>query len=65
MSATLVTGATGQVGGALVEELLRRGARPRAMVRTQEQATGLAARGVCAVVADLERPETLPGAGRR
>jgi uncharacterized protein YbjT (DUF2867 family) len=62
VSAILVTGATGQVGGALVEELVRRGAQARAMVRTEEQATGLAARGVEAVVADLERPETLPEA---
>jgi uncharacterized protein YbjT (DUF2867 family) len=33
MSAILVTGASGQVGGALVEELVRRGAQTRAMVR--------------------------------
>ena len=62
MSAILVTGATGQVGGALVEELLRRGARVRAMARSEERADGFAARGVEAVVADLERPESLPGA---
>ena len=62
MSAVLVTGATGQVGGALVEELARRGTHTRAMVRTEEQAAGLASRGVEAVVADLERPETLTGA---
>ena len=62
MSAVLVTGATGQVGGALLEELVRRGARTRAMVRTEAQATDLAARNVEAVVADLERPESLPDA---
>lgn len=62
MSAVLVTGATGQVGGALIEELACRGAHTRAMVRTEEQAAGLASRGVEAVVADLERPETLAGA---
>jgi uncharacterized protein YbjT (DUF2867 family) len=62
LSAILVTGASGQVGGALVEELARRGSQTRAMVRTKEQATDLAARGVDVVVADLERPETLPGA---
>jgi uncharacterized protein YbjT (DUF2867 family) len=61
VSAVLVTGATGQVGGALVEELVRRGAKTRAMVRTEEQAIDLA-RGVEALVADLERPETLQGA---
>jgi uncharacterized protein YbjT (DUF2867 family) len=62
VSAILVTGATGQVGGAIVEELVRRGDRVRAMVRTEEQAPGLTVRGVETVVADLERPETLPGA---
>ena len=62
MSATLVTGASGQIGGALVEELVRRAAQTRAMVRTEERATGLAARGVDAVVADFERPESLPEA---
>lgn len=62
MSAVLVTGATGQVGGALVEELLRRGVKPRAAARSEERAAGLATRGVEAVVADLERPATLPGA---
>ena len=62
MSAVLVTGATGQVGGAVLDELVRRGVRPRAMARTEEQAAELAARGAEAVVGDLERPETLPGA---
>jgi uncharacterized protein YbjT (DUF2867 family) len=62
VSAILVTGATGQVGSALVEELLRRGTQTRAMVRTDEQAAEFAARGVEAVVADLELPETLPEA---
>jgi uncharacterized protein YbjT (DUF2867 family) len=62
LSAILVTGANGQVGGALVEELVRRGERTRAMVRTQERAARLAARGVEAVVADFERPKSLPRA---
>ena len=62
MSAILVTGATGQVGGALVEEFLRRGVQPRAAVRSEERADGFAARGVEAVVADLESPATLPEA---
>jgi len=59
LSAILVTGASGQVGGALVEELVRLGAHMRAMVRSEEQATGFAARDVDAVVADFEQPETL------
>ncbi len=62
LSAILVTGGSGQIGGALVEELVRRGAQTRAMVRTEECANGLAARGAEAVVADFERPESLPGA---
>ena len=62
MSAVLVTGASGQVGGALVEELVRRGVRPRVMVRTEERADALSARDVDVVVGDLERSETLPGA---
>jgi hypothetical protein len=49
-----VEGASGQVGGALVEELVRRDAQIRAMARTEERADGLAARGVDAVVADSE-----------
>jgi uncharacterized protein YbjT (DUF2867 family) len=62
VSAILVTGATGQVGSALLEELVRRGAQTRAMVRAEEYADGFAARGVEAVVGDFERPESLPGA---
>ena len=62
VSAVLVTGATGQVGGALVDELIRRSAQPHAMVRTEERTDTIADRGVDVVVADLERPESLPGA---
>ena len=62
VSTVLVTGATGQVGGAVLEELVRRGVQARAMVRTEDRSDGLAARGVEAVVGDLERPKTLPGA---
>ena len=59
MSTILVTGASGQGGGALVEELVHCGAKPRAMVRTEGGADGLAARGVDLVVGDFERPESL------
>lgn len=62
LSTVLVTGATGQVGGAVLEELVRRGVHARAMVRTDDRSDALAARGVDAIVGDLERPETLPGA---
>jgi uncharacterized protein YbjT (DUF2867 family) len=62
VSTVLVTGATGQVGSAVLEELVRRSVQARAMVRTEDRSAGLAARDVEAVVGDLERPETLPGA---
>ena len=62
MSTVLVTGATGQVGGAVLEELVRRGVHTRAMVRTEDRSDALAARGVEAVLGDLEHPETLLGA---
>ncbi|MDG4831114.1 NmrA family NAD(P)-binding protein [Solwaraspora sp. WMMD1047] len=53
----LVTGATGSVGRHLVAELIRHGARVRALVR-DAGAAGLPA-GVEAAVGDLNRPETL------
>src|SRR5919205_4603929 len=66
-----VTGATGQLGGLVVEALLRRGVpagRVVAGVRDVGKASGLAARGVQVRVADYSRPETLgaafEGAGR-
>jgi uncharacterized protein YbjT (DUF2867 family) len=62
VSTVLVTGATGQVGGAVLEELVRRGVRTRAMVRTDDRSGAFAARGVDVIVGDPERPETLPGA---
>jgi uncharacterized protein YbjT (DUF2867 family) len=68
VSTVLVTGATGQVGGTVLEELLRRGVRTRAMVRTHDHSGAFAARGVEVILGDLERPETLPevldGVGR-
>ena len=62
MSPVFVTGATGQVGGAVLVELVRRGVRARAMVRTDARSDALAARGVDLIIGDLERPETLPKA---
>jgi uncharacterized protein YbjT (DUF2867 family) len=52
----LVTGATGNIGGAVVRALLRAGVPVRALVR--EDAAGLPA-GTEAVVGDLNRPESL------
>jgi len=57
-----VTGATGTVGSALVNELLERGVRPRAIVRPGRDATGAGLSEAERVEVDLERPETLRGA---
>lgn len=52
-----VTGATGFLGGAIVDELLRAGATVRAVVRSPQKAQGLAALGVEIARADLlDRP---------
>jgi uncharacterized protein YbjT (DUF2867 family) len=57
----LVTGATGRVGGPLVEELSSRGGRVRALVRDTHRANALPI-GTEVVVGDLDRPETLSAA---
>lgn len=54
----LVTGATGNVGRALVRELDARDARIRVLVRDTAHAAGLPERAE-RVVADLDEPETL------
>jgi uncharacterized protein YbjT (DUF2867 family) len=63
----LVTGATGNVGRALVRELDAKGARFRVLVRDPARAAGLPASAE-RVTGDLSRPETLApafdGAGR-
>ncbi len=59
---SLVTGAAGYVGGEVVRQLLERKARVRAMVRNPSQAAELERLGVEVVVADLQKPETLPAA---
>ena len=60
-----VTGATGQLGGLVVEALLARGVpagRIVAAVRDTGKAAGLASRGVQVRQADYTRPETLDAA---
>ena len=59
-----VFGATGTQGGAVVDALLERGARIRALVRDPDSARAgaLAARGVELAHADLANPATLPAA---
>lgn len=55
----LVTGATGFLGGHLVEELVKEGYEVRALVRRVECAAHLRELGIEIVVGDLTRPETL------
>lgn len=55
----LVVGATGQLGGLIVRNLLSRGHRVRALVRDSAGATDLAAQGADIVVGDLTDPESL------
>jgi NAD(P)H dehydrogenase (quinone) len=61
----LVTGATGNTGGAIVSELLRKGVPVRAMVRRRDaRSSALEARGAEVVVADLFDPDQLVAAMR-
>ena len=58
----LVTGATGNVSGGLIPELIARGASVRALVRDPAKAQGLRDAGVEVVIGDLDKPETLDDA---
>lgn len=58
----LVTGATGLLGSHVVEQLLARGERVRALVRPGSEVTWLRDHGVELAEGDLGRPETLPPA---
>ena len=59
----LVTGATGNTGGAVVSELLHRGVPVRAMVRNHDaRSAALQARGAEVVVADIFDPDQLVAA---
>lgn len=53
-----LTGATGQIGSAVFEALLRGGHRVVALVRNGESAARITARGGQPVVGDLARPES-------
>ncbi|HEX8646454.1 MAG TPA: NAD(P)H-binding protein [Thermoleophilaceae bacterium] len=59
-----MTGATGFVGGRLVEALSERGADVRCLVRDADRAKHLADAGHELHEGDVLRPETLAGAGR-
>ncbi len=58
----LVTGATGFVGGHMIDALLLRGDRVRALVRNRQKARSLEERGVELIEGDLSNPESLNGA---
>lgn len=60
----LVTGATGNVGGAVTANLIAMGASVRTLVRDESKAQSLKDAGVELVVGDLEKPETLDAAFR-
>lgn len=58
-STNALTGVTGDEGGKTLEKLLAAGAPVRAIVRRDEQAARLRARGIDVRVADLGAPDTL------
>ena len=58
----LVTGATGMFGGAVAAQLAARGALVRAMTSNPSRVEQLRRPGVEAVLADMDRPETLGAA---
>lgn len=60
----LVTGATGNVGGAVTANLIAMGASVRTLVRDESKAQSLKDSGIEVVVGDLEKPETLDVAFR-
>src|SRR5688572_832122 len=63
-STIAITGATGFLGGYLVENMLSRGAHVVAVVRSPQKAEALARRGAEVRRADLAEPEALEVAFR-
>jgi uncharacterized protein YbjT (DUF2867 family) len=63
----LVTGATGQQGGAVAHALLRRGHAVRALTRNPDSAAGraLAAKGAEVVAGSFDEPATIEAAARK
>lgn len=57
MTAVFVTGATGQTGGNLCEQLIQRGDEVKALVRNPDEAGALAAIGVELVAGDITNAE--------
>jgi dihydroflavonol-4-reductase len=64
MEPTLVTGATGLVGNAIVRELLARGRDVRALVRSRERASTVIPAGCDLVEGDVTDPRSLHAATR-
>ena len=60
----LVTGATGNVGSAVIANLTAMGTEVRALVRNESKAHSLKDAGVKVVLGDMEKPETLDDALR-
>jgi dihydroflavonol-4-reductase len=60
----LVTGASGFIGKRVARELMRRGARVRALVRDPAKAEDLAAAGAEMAIGDMTDPASLEGAVR-
>lgn len=58
----LITGATGNVGGRVTEQLIAQGHRPRVLVRDAEKARARFGTRVDVVVGDLANAQTLRGA---
>ena len=58
----LVTGATGSNGGAVMQNLIGRGANFRALVHDETKAQGIRDTGAEVVIADYLQPETLDAA---
>lgn len=58
----LVAGATGNIGGEVVRELLQKHIPVRALVRDRTKASHLAAQGIELAIGDLSQPETLDAA---
>src|SRR6516225_3799764 len=57
-----LTGATGHVGGAVLDALVRAGHDVTALVRTNEKAKRVAKRGAHPVIGNLAEPESFKGA---
>jgi len=62
---TFLTGATGFIGGAILNRLLREGKRVLTLVRSEEAACQLAAKGAHPVLGDLRNPVTYTEALRQ